>query len=85
MHGAMVAFAECLAVIVPCRRRNGRVAEALVSLETGRPAGGDVVTGGVESVVEALLRDVVIRGWRRRGISGYVGRVRAAGEGDGRS
>ncbi len=75
----LIAATEALPVGGEAGRRDGWIAEAGVVIEGGWAAGLDVMPGGFESVVHALLLDGLVVEWRRwrRGVDGL--RVGAAG------
>ena len=66
MQEALVALAEPSAICLPAWGWDGWIAEARVMIEDRWAAGVDVVVGGLEAIVVALLLDgLVIKCWRR--------------------
>jgi len=76
----VVALAEAMPILGNRIGRNGRVAEARMMLEVGRPVMGNVVAGRIEPIVISLLSGCVEvgRGRRRRIIHRL--RMRTPGE-----
>jgi len=80
VQSRVVALAEAMPILGNRIGRNGRVAEAGMMLEAGRPVVGDVVAGRVEPVVISLLSGgVEIGRGRRRSIIHRL-RMRTPGE-----
>jgi hypothetical protein len=78
----LVAFAEAVAIIFPGRRRHGRVAELGMLLDARRNVAGNVAARGLESIVEALLGNLIERRGRWRSVDGDWLRMSAAGNGE---
>jgi hypothetical protein len=80
----LVAFAEAMAIIFPGRRRHGRIAEFGMLLDARRNVARNVAARGLESVVEALLGNLIECGRWWRGVDHNRLRMRAAGYGEDR-
>jgi hypothetical protein len=71
----MVTVAKSVTIVIPGRRRDGRVAETRVTVGIRPPAVRNIVPGCIGAIVKALARDLRIGcGWGR-GIVGVVTRV----------
>lgn len=82
LQKGLVAFAEAVAIIFPGRRRHGRVAELGMLLDARRNVVGNVAARGLESVMEALLGNLIERRGRWRSVDCNRLRMRAAGYGE---
>ena len=65
VHGDEVAFAKCLAVVIPRGRRNLRVAEFHVLRRIGLALLAEVLPRGLDAVMEALTLNI-LKALRRR-------------------
>jgi hypothetical protein len=72
-----VSLAEAVPIILNCRRRHGRIAEAWVPIGVRRAAGGNVAPCSFDAIVIATLRDLRVA--RRRWSIDYCLRMRASG------
>jgi hypothetical protein len=79
MQERLIAFAEAVTVVFPGRRGNGRVAKPGMLFDAWRQVVSDIAASGVESVVEALTRNLTE--CRRGSVDDNRLRVSATGNG----
>jgi hypothetical protein len=79
-EGALVAFAESVAIVFKRRWRHRWIAEARVTVHIRRFALRNVAAGGLDTIVEPALGNLAeIRRRRRHGVDNRL-RVRTTGE-----